>query len=115
MAATATVRQRLARDLRNRAKVYLLALQSGATLRTSSLARQIAGDIKARARRSMSEMVDDVDAARMRDLPCWRCQNERARDVRAWLSQSDRLDIAQCSPVSGLPLSCCRIASMAIR
>ena len=107
-------KRRIVQDLQIRARIYELAHSCGARLPMTP-ARWIAADIQARAKRIMGETTDDVDAARMRALPCWRCQHERARDVRAWLSQSDRLDITQCSPASGLPWLCCKISSVAIR
>jgi hypothetical protein len=42
-------------------------------------------------------------------LPCWRCKHPRAADVRVWLGQASDDDLAQVSPVAGLPLMCCRI------
>jgi hypothetical protein len=52
---------------------------------------------------------------RFEDLPCWRCQDPRGEDLRHALAQNGGvLNEAKCSPVSGLPIGCCRIRSTPI-
>jgi hypothetical protein len=52
---------------------------------------------------------------RIEDLPCWRCTDPRGEDLRHALAQSGGIvDENQCSPVSRLPLGCCRIRSTLI-
>jgi hypothetical protein len=52
---------------------------------------------------------------RIEDLPCWRCTDPRGADLRHALAQSGGvIDENQCSPVSHLPLGCCKIVSTAI-
>jgi hypothetical protein len=47
------------------------------------------------------------------DLPCLQCQDPRGADLRHALAQIGGIvDEGQCSPVSRLPLGCCRIRSM---
>jgi hypothetical protein len=49
------------------------------------------------------------------DLPCWRCTDPRGADLRHALAQTGGIiDEAQCSPISRLPLGCCRITTTAI-
>jgi hypothetical protein len=49
------------------------------------------------------------------DLPCSRCTDPRGADLRHALAQSGGvIDENQCSPVSRLPLGCCRIRSTPI-
>ena len=61
----------------------------------------------------MSTTTDTVRT--IEDLPCWRCTDPRGEDLRHALAQSGGVvDEQQCSPVSGLPLGCCRIAAAAI-
>src|SRR5262249_8115561 len=43
------------------------------------------------------------------DLPCLHCDTERGAEIRYRLGQVGGLDEAQRSPVSGLPVDCCRI------
>jgi hypothetical protein len=51
----------------------------------------------------------------LKDLPCGRCQDPRAGDIRHQLAQTGGIvDEKQCSPVSALPLNCCRISSTPI-
>ena len=47
------------------------------------------------------------------DLPCLQCEDPRGTDLRHALAQTGGgVDENQCSPVSRLPLGCCRIRSM---
>jgi hypothetical protein len=61
-------------------------------------------------------MNTSTDTVRtIEDLPRWRCQDPRGEDLRFALSQSGGvIDERQVSPVSGLPLGCCRIRSTPI-
>ena len=56
-------------------------------------------------------MSTSTDTGRtIEDLPCWQCQDPRGADLRHALGQSGGIiDEVQCSPVSRLPLGCCRI------
>jgi hypothetical protein len=52
---------------------------------------------------------------RIEDLPCWRCTDPRGEDLRFALAQAGGvINENQCSPVSRLPLGCCRIRSTPI-
>jgi hypothetical protein len=59
---------------------------------------------------------DSADTVRtIEDLFCARCQDPRGADLRHALAQSGGIiDEKQCSPVSRLPLGCCRIRSTPI-
>jgi hypothetical protein len=61
-------------------------------------------------------MSDSADIVRtIEDLPCARCTDPRGVDLRRGLAQIDGIiDEKQCSPVSRLPLGCCRIRSTTI-
>jgi hypothetical protein len=48
------------------------------------------------------------------ELLCWTCSQPQGAEVRHPLAQTGELSEAQRSPATGLPLSCCRIRSMAI-
>ena len=49
------------------------------------------------------------------DLPCLRCEDPPVADLRHALAQNGGIvDENQCSPVSRLPLGCCRIRSTLI-
>jgi hypothetical protein len=61
----------------------------------------------------MSTSIDTV--RRIEDLPCHRCTDPRGADLRHALAQTGGIvDESQCSPVSRLPLGCCRIRSTPI-
>jgi hypothetical protein len=52
---------------------------------------------------------------KIEDLPCFRCPDPRAADIRHALAQTDGIvDETRCSPVSKLPIGCCRIRSTPI-
>jgi hypothetical protein len=49
------------------------------------------------------------------DLPCLRCSTQQDAAIRYRLGQCGELDEAQRSPISHLPLDCCRIISTPLR
>jgi hypothetical protein len=48
--------------------------------------------------------------------PCWSCLDDRGADLRHALAQGafDLDNEAKCSPISGLPIGCCKIRSAPI-
>jgi hypothetical protein len=61
----------------------------------------------------MSTSTDTVRT--IEDLPCLHCTDPRGADLRHALAQTGGvIDENQCSPVSHLPLGCCRIRSTPI-
>jgi hypothetical protein len=60
--------------------------------------------------------ITTTDVTRtIEDLPCLHCTDPRGADLRHALAQSGGvIDERQCSPVSRLPLGCCRISSTPI-
>jgi hypothetical protein len=62
----------------------------------------------------MSDDTTDVTRT-IADLPYLHCTDPRCADLRHALAQAGGgVDERQCSPVSGLPLGCCRIRSTLI-
>jgi hypothetical protein len=59
------------------------------------------------------EMDNDIIRT-IDDLPCAKCSDPRGADLRHALMQAGGIiDEKQYSPISGLPLDCCRIRSAA--
>jgi hypothetical protein len=60
--------------------------------------------------------MSSTDVVRtIEDLPCLQCTDPRGADLRHALAQAGGVvDENQCSPVSRLPLGCCRIRSTPI-
>jgi hypothetical protein len=55
-----------------------------------------------------------MTARPIEELPCRQCPHPRGANVRHALAQTGELSEAQRSPATGLPMSCCRIRSMAV-